>query len=138
MCIRDRSSGSRGGDDGDDDAVAVLPKPFLRALRRWADEAQLRDRGGLRGVFARYDKAGDGSLDARKLRKLVAKAVDDVDEKVQEEKLAAAVTAKEEAVAREDYDAAKRLKRAEETLRRYGGQLAQLEASAKQAFEALL
>ena len=77
----DASSGSRGGgDDGDDDAVAVLPKPFLRALRRWADEAQLRDRGGLRGVFARYDKAGDGSLDARKLRKLVAKAVDDVDD----------------------------------------------------------
>ena len=79
---RGSDSSARGGsddDDDDDDAVAVLPKPFLRALRRWADEAQLQDRNGLQGVFARYDKAGDGSLDSKKLRKLVEKAVDEVE-----------------------------------------------------------
>ena len=44
--------------------------------------------------------------------------------------------AQEEAVAAEDYEAAKRLKLAEETLRRYGGQLAQLEAAKRQAVDA--
>ena len=43
------------------------------------------------------------------------------------------ISEKEEAVAAEDYEAAKRLKRAEETLRRYGGQLAQLEVAKRQA-----
>ena len=46
------------------------------------------------------------------------------------------ISEKEEAVAAEDYEAAKRLKRAEETLRRYGGQLAQLEAAKRQAVDA--
>ena len=43
------------------------------------------------------------------------------------------VSAKEAAVAAEDYDAAKRLKRAEDTLRQFGGRLAQLEVAKRQA-----
>ena len=74
--------------------------------------------GGAGGDGAQHDLAFDMNLgreDAMRIRQIIS--------------------AKEEAVAREDYDAAKRLKRAEDTLRQFGGRLAQLEVAKHQAVE---